>query len=101
MTIRLWPEVESGPIITTPPDDAAIIRIVPYIKGDPGDAATQFIHTQAVSSDTWTVNHNKGARPNAVVYSVGWVEIEATITHVSENQLTVHLNLPQAGFVIC
>lgn len=112
MSFRTWPEY--GLVISVQAefsaDPARVIRevseptmiaIVPYLKGDTGDAASQFIHTQAVASDTWTVNHNKGYRPNALVYSIGWVEIETVVVHVSENQLVIHLNTPQTGYVLC
>ena len=112
MSVTLWPEygldlsirAEFGVSqyrVITEPSEALVISVVPYLKGDPGDAAAQFIHTQSVPSNTWIVNHNKGYRPLATVYSVGWVEIEAAVTHVSENQLTVQLNNPQAGYVLC
>lgn len=104
MALTLRPEfaqgtVEIGSSVTQ--DEAFTLRMTPYLKGDPGDAAAQFIHTQSAPLDTWTVNHNKGYRPSVQVYSPGWVEIEANIIHVSENQIVVQLNEPLTGFVIC
>lgn len=80
----------------------AIAAIVgpPGRPGLSGDAALQYTHTQSVASDTWVVNHNKGYRPNAIVYSIGWIEIEAAIIHTSENQILVQLNSPMTGYVI-
>lgn len=112
MSLTVWPEygmdvsvrAEFGTgnvIVRKEPTEELVLAVTPYLKGDPGDAATQFIHTQSVPSDTWTVNHNKGFRPNALVYSIGWVEIETLVVHVSENQLVVQLNSPQTGYVLC
>jgi len=88
-------------VILQDPPEEFVLAMVPYLKGDPGDAASQFIHTQDVASDTWTVNHNKGYRPTTHVYSPGWVEIDAQVIHVSDNQLTVSFNAASTGFVIC
>lgn len=60
-----------------------------------------FVHIQAQAAVQWTVNHNRGYRPAAVtVLSVGGVEIEAAITHVTDNQLVVDFAVPSAGSVL-
>ncbi len=102
MTLRIWPKYDmSTQAIIEAPREELVITIVPYLKGDPGDAAAQFVHTQSVASATWTVNHNKGVRPLVAVFSPGWVEIEASIVHTTLNQVVVSLNTAQTGFVVC
>lgn len=126
MTVRIWPEYgvketlvnqTSDPASLTTwneygtqvsvnryPSEEFTIQVVPYLmgaQGPRGDAAEVFQHTQDIASSLWTVNHNKGYRPNATVYTAGWLEVSARIVHVSDNQLTVEFNTPQTGFVLC
>lgn len=101
LTIRQEFSEGSGILVESNPSSPFILRMMPYLKGDPGDAASQFTHTQTVAATTWTVNHNKGYRPDAHVYTPGWVEVEANVVHTSENQLVVQFNTPQTGFVTC
>lgn len=57
-------------------------------------------HTQSSPAASWTVNHNLGRRPAAVsVLSVGGMEVDAAVTHVSDNQLVVEFAAPQVGSV--
>lgn len=61
---------------------------------------TEYEHTQSSPSASWTVNHNLGRRPASVaVLSVGGVEVNAAVTHISINQLIVEFAAPQVGSV--
>lgn len=60
-----------------------------------------FVFTQSSASATWTVNHNLGVRPTATILSPGGVEVEATVVHISVNQLQVLFASPQTGSVRC
>jgi hypothetical protein len=75
--------------------------IIPGPKGTDGAAAAKFVFTQTEASDTWTVNHNLGTKPLTSVLSSGGLEIEALVLHTTVNQLTVQLNSPFTGQVIC
>ena len=52
-----------------------------------GDVA--YTHTQAVSSSTWTINHNLGFNPVAVVLDSGGTQCEGSIAYPSINQMVI------------
>ena len=76
---------------------------VPVVRATPvvvNTSVTTYTHTQSSPASTWTVNHNLGRIPAAVsVLSVGGVEVEAGVTHVSNNQLVVEFASSQVGSV--
>jgi hypothetical protein len=53
----------------------------------PGDVA--YTHTQAVSSATWTINHNLGFNPVAVVLDSGGTQCEGAISYPTVNQMVI------------
>jgi hypothetical protein len=66
-----------------------------------GGGGEPYVHNQAQAAAQWVVNHNRGYRPSSVaVLSVGGVEVDAAVTHVSVNQLTVDFAVPYAGQVL-
>lgn len=72
-------------------------------SGPPGDGgvAEKYVHTQSAPATEWIVNHNFGQRPQIDVFTVGWLQIEAEILHVTVNQAVIYLNSAQSGFAIC
>jgi hypothetical protein len=75
-------------------------------RGAPGEASDSlalegYVHTQALASDVWTVNHNLGRKPAVTLLSTGGVEFDGQITHVSVNQLVVSLSSAVAGTARC
>lgn len=101
-----WPEVVIIPgddtpdvLVETPPQAEIVLSEV-GLRGLAGAGATVFEHQQLVASDTWIVNHNLGHEPAAVqILTLGRVEFEADITHVSDNQLVVQTVSPSTGIV--
>ena len=53
----------------------------------PSDIA--YTHTQAVSSATWTINHNLGFNPLAIVLDSGGTQCEGSVTYPSTNQMVI------------
>ena len=53
----------------------------------PSDIA--YTHTQAVSSAIWTINHNLGFNPVAVVLDSGGTQCEGSITYPTVNQMVI------------
>ena len=53
----------------------------------PSDIA--YTHTQAVSSATWTINHNLGFNPVAVVLDSGGTQCEGAISYPTLNQMVI------------
>lgn len=70
---------------------------VPGPAGPSGSAGSRYTHTQASALATWTANHNLGYRPTVTVFSAGGVEVEATILHVSLNQVQISFNAAVTG----
>lgn len=69
-------------------------------KGDRGDVAASYVHTQSSADTTWTVNHNLGVKPSSVTpLSPGGVELTAGVLHVSDNQVQVSFVVPVTGSV--
>jgi hypothetical protein len=58
-------------------------------------------HVQSSAAATWTINHNLGFKPAISLRTVGGVEFEAEITHVSDNQAVVSLVTAMAGYARC
>ena len=75
---------------------------VPFpVEGGSGGGVTPFEHVQSSPSASWIVNHNFTRYPVAVtVLSVGNVEVEAAVSHVSVNQLIVSFATPYVGRVL-
>jgi hypothetical protein len=52
-----------------------------------GDVA--YTHTQSSSSATWTINHNLGFNPVAVVLDSAGTQCEGSITYPTVNQMVI------------
>ena len=51
---------------------------------------THFTYTQAIPSDTWTINHNLNKKPSVIVVdSAGNVQIPDDIQITSDNSITI------------
>ena len=75
------------------------------LQGPPGppgiSGGANFSHTQSVSSDTWTVNHNLGFRPAVSTLSVGGREMWSEVIHTGVNQFIAYFDAPVSGIAIC
>jgi hypothetical protein len=58
---------------------------------------TEYVHTQGSASTSWVVNHNLGFYPSVEILSVGFQEIEGTVTHNTINQTTISFETAIAG----
>lgn len=65
------------------------------------DAALAGYTNTYSAASSWTVNHNLGRKPSVQVLSVGNVEIDASVTHVTDNQVVVQFVSAMAGSVRC
>jgi hypothetical protein len=61
----------------------------------PGDVA--YTHTQAVSSSTWTINHNLGFNPTAVVLDSAGTNCEGSFSYPTVNQMVITFNSAFTG----
>jgi hypothetical protein len=64
-------------------------------------ATRSYVHTQTTPQTEWIVNHGLGYKPVVSVYTLGGVEMEAEIVHISDFQLRVRFGVPQAGYARC
>jgi len=53
----------------------------------PSDIA--YTHTQAISSATWTINHNLGFNPVAVVLDSGGTQCEGAVSYPTTSQMVI------------
>jgi hypothetical protein len=60
-----------------------------------GDVA--YTHTQAVASATWTINHNLGFNPTAVVLDSAGTQCEGTFSYPTVNQMVITFTAAFAG----
>jgi hypothetical protein len=58
--------------------------------GPQGPAANIFyVHTQAVASAVWTINHNLNGEPTAVVLDSAGTQCEGTFSYPTKNQMVI------------
>jgi hypothetical protein len=95
---------ETGAVIETlvvsPPTVIETVEAGP--QGPPGPQGAvgvpqSYLHTESSPASSWTVNHNLGFRPTCTVFSVGSVEVEAEVTHISNTQSIIFFVQPTAG----
>jgi len=68
--------------------------------GPSGSAAASYTHDQAVVSDTWTVVHNLGFKPNVSVFDSAGSEVEGDIEHVDVNTVVLTFTAAFGGTAI-
>ncbi len=73
----------------------------PGPPGANGASGNVYVHTQAVASATWTVNHDLGVKPDVELLTVGGHAFDALVRHVSDSLLIVEMNTPLAGTARC
>jgi hypothetical protein len=88
-------------------DNIIVQPIIPQIsvtspgpQGPPGafDPADIFyVHTQAASSAVWTINHNLGGQPTAVVLDSAGTQCEGTFSYPSSNQMVITFTAAFSG----
>lgn len=78
------------PVINVINETPTITVSTPGPQGPSGAAASVFyVHTQGVSSAVWTVNHNLGGEPTAVVLDSAGTQCEGTFSYPSKNQMII------------
>ena len=61
----------------------------------PSDIA--YTHTQAIASATWTINHNLGFNPTAVVLDSAGTNCEGSFSYPTVNQMVITFNSAFTG----
>lgn len=84
-------------------DDVVVIQpITPTIvisaPGPQGNVAeVAYVHTQAVAASVWTINHNLGFEPTAVILDSAGTNCEGSFSYPSKNQMVITFNSSFAG----
>jgi len=114
LTPRIGTSIDTDVVTLTPPPFApeAAMPVVVYEdgpqgppgregpegpQGPPGPGGAGFNFTQAAPATVWTINHNLGYYPSVELFSVGGLEIDADVQHMSLNQTIVTFLIPTAG----
>jgi hypothetical protein len=82
----------SDDVIIVQPVTTTVVVTTPGPQGAPGEFAVgdvAYTHTQSVSSATWTINHNLGFNPVAVVLDSGGTQCEGAISYPTINQMVI------------
>jgi hypothetical protein len=78
------------PVINVINETPTITVSTPGPQGPSGAAASVFYtHTQAVAASVWTINHNLGGNPTAVVLDSAGTQCEGTFSYPSLNQMII------------
>ena len=66
-------------------------------KGDTTAANVFYVHTQSIPSDTWTIDHNLGGNPTAVVHDSAGTQCEGNFSYPSLNRLIITFSAAFSG----
>ena len=68
-------------------------------QGAPGDPEKiSFTFEQQANSDVWTINHNLGYRPAALIQNYSGTTIEGSLQHQNINTLIISFSAPISGY---
>lgn len=75
------------PNITVVDSTANITISAPGPQGS--TASVFYTHVQSIASAVWTINHNLGGEPTAVVLDSAGTQCEGTFSYPSKNQMVI------------
>lgn len=75
------------PSITVEPIVPIVEVTAPGPQGNPADVF--YTHVQSIPSAVWTINHNLGGEPTAVVLDSAGTQCEGTFSYPSKNQMVI------------
>lgn len=91
-TIIVEPVIQN---ITVVDSTANITVAAPGPQGNPADVF--YTHVQAAPSAVWTINHNLGGEPTAVVLDSAGTQCEGTFSYPSKSQMVITFTGAFAG----
>jgi hypothetical protein len=56
-----------------------------------------YVHTQGTPGSVWTINHNLGGQPTAVVLDSAGTQCEGTFSYPSSNQMVITFTAAFSG----
>jgi hypothetical protein len=96
-TIIVEPVIQN---ITVVDSTASISVTSPGPQGPAGQFSPSdifYVHTQAQASAIWTINHNLGGQPTAVVLDSAGTQCEGTFSYPSPNQMIITFTAAFSG----
>lgn len=88
---------QTGPTRPSIPSIILTAQQVMFSQAGGGGGSMYYLHSQQSPSDTWTVTHGLGARPNISTFDSQGDMIEGDISHTSSNQAIITFGVPVAG----
>jgi hypothetical protein len=79
----------SDDLVIVQPVIPTVVVTAPGPQGASGTANVFYVHTQSTSSAVWTINHNLGGEPTAVVLDSAGTQCEGTFSYPSKNQMVI------------
>lgn len=90
------PKGETGATGPTGPTGPQGPQGIQGIPGDPENISFKF--EQQANSNSWTINHNLGYRPAALIQNYYNTTIEGSLQHQSINTLIISFSEPVSGY---
>jgi len=85
-------------VVIIKPSNAIVQITAPGPQGSSGTPAQVFYtHTQNTPSAVWTINHNLGGNPTAVVLDSAGTQCEGTFSYPSVNQMVITFTAAFSG----
>lgn len=72
-----------------------VVITAPGPQGNVAEVA--YTHTQSTASSVWTINHNLGFNPTAVVLDSSGTNCEGSFSYPTLNQMVITFNSSFAG----
>jgi hypothetical protein len=91
---------DGAPVVTQVAEAVhATLQITGGVPGPAGAAGAGFnyVHTQGVAADIWTINHNLGGYPNVTLVDNAGAEFEGEVEYPSPNTIVVTLAYSISG----
>jgi hypothetical protein len=88
----------SNPQVVVQDNITTVIVTAPGPQGPPGTPQdVAYTHTQAIAASVWTINHNLGFNPIAVVLDSAGTNCEGSFSFPSINQMIITFNSAFTG----
>lgn len=95
---------DQGCLGFAPPTKAAVLQMVPFFKGEPGEpgaAAGTYPHTQSIAAAVWTVPHNLNRHPSVTTTDNLGNVIHGDVLYVDTNIVRITHGTALTGFAYC
>lgn len=98
--------IADGKLLIEQTNDSLVASLIPFMrgekgdKGDDGNYASDYVHTQVDASASWMVAHNQNRYPQVTVLNHLNARIEPDVSYVDENIVLIEHAKPTVGKAI-